>query len=229
MITPTAAARAARPSAVPAGIYFGAVLRAETAPITVGEGANIQDNCVVHADPGFPAVIGRDCTVGHAAILHGCTIGDNTLVGMGAIVLNGAVVGRDCIIAAGALVTQGAVIPDGSMVMGAPARVRRPLTPEEIAQVEIATDTPESLQRETADGLTLEGMLGTDAPEEGMVERIALRESIDQLPEKERMTILLRYFKGLTQEQTARIVGVSQVQISRLERRAVELLRQKLE
>ena len=106
-----------------AGIYFGAVLRAETAPITVGEGANIQDNCVVHADPGFPAVIGRDCTVG-----------DNTLVGMGAIVLNGAVVGRDCIIAAGALVTQGAVIPDGSMVMGAPARVRRPLTPEEIAQ-----------------------------------------------------------------------------------------------
>ena len=84
------------------------------------------------------------------------------------------------------------------------------LTPEEIAQVEIATDTPESLQRETADGLTLEGMLGTDAPEEGMVERIALRESIDQLPEKERMTILLRYFKGLTQEQTARILGVSQ-------------------
>ena len=76
------------------------------------------------------------------------------------------------------------------------------LTPEEIAQVEIATDTPESLQRETADGLTLEGMLGTEAPEEGMVERIALRESIDQLPEKERMAILLRYFKGLTQEQT---------------------------
>ena len=209
-----------------AGIYFGAVLRAETAPITVGEGANIQDNCVVHADPGFPAVIGRDCTVGHAAILHGCTIGDNTLVGMGAIVLNGAAVGRDCIIAAGALVTQGAVIPDGSMVMGAPARVRRPLTPEEIAQVEIATDTPESLQRETADGLTLEGMLGTDAPEEGMVERIALRESIDQLPEKERMTILLRYFKGLTQEQTARILGVSQVQVSRLERRGLKRLRE---
>ena len=77
--------------------------------------------------------MGRDCTVGHAAILHGCTIGDNTLVGMGAIVLNGAVVGRDCIIAAGALVTQGAVIPDGSMVMGAPGKVRRPLTPEEIA------------------------------------------------------------------------------------------------
>ena len=105
-----------------AGIYFGAVLRAETDPITIGPGTNIQDNCVLHADPGFPT-----------AILHGCTIGDNTLVGMGAIVLNGAVVGRDCIIAAGALVTQGAVIPDGSMVMGAPGKVRRPLTPEEIA------------------------------------------------------------------------------------------------
>ena len=102
----------------------------------------------------------------------------------------------------------------------------RGLTPEEIAQVEIATDTPESLQRETADGLTLEGMLGTDAPEEGMVERIALRESIDQLPEKERMTILLRYFKGLTQEQTARILGVSQVQVSRLERRGLKRLRE---
>ena len=102
------------------------------------------------------------------------------------------------------------------------------LTPEEIAQVEIATDTPESLQRETADGLTLEGMLGTEAPEEGMVERIALRESIDQLPEKERMTILLRYFKGLTQEQTARILGVSQVQVSRLERRGLKRLRDAL-
>ena len=116
-----------------AGIYFGAVLRAETDPITIGPGSNIQDNCVLHADPGFPTSVGRDCTVGHAAILHGCTIGDNTLVGMGAIVLNGAVVGRDCIIAAGALVTQGAVIPDGCMVMGAPGKVRRPLTPEEVA------------------------------------------------------------------------------------------------
>ena len=100
------------------------------------------------------------------------------------------------------------------------------MTAEDIAQVELATDAPESLQRETADGLTLEGMLGTDAPEEGMVERIALRESIDQLPEKERMTILLRYFKGLTQEQTARILGVSQVQVSRLERRGLKRLRE---
>lgn len=87
------------------------------------------------------------------------------------------------------------------------------LTPEEIAQIDLATDAPESLQQETIDGLTLEGVLGTEAPEEALVERIALREAIDQLPEKERMTILLRYFKGLTQERTARVLGVSQVQV----------------
>ena len=100
------------------------------------------------------------------------------------------------------------------------------LTPEEIAQTDLATDAPESLQQETADGLTLEGVLGTEAPEEGLVERIALREAIDQLPEKERMTVLLRYFKGLTQEQTARILRVSQVQVSRLERRGLKRLRE---
>ena len=103
------------------------------------------------------------------------------------------------------------------------------LSVEEIARVELATDSPESLQRETAEGLTLEGMLGTDAPEEGLVERIALREAIDHLPEKERMTILLRYFKGLTQERTARVLGVSQVQISRLERRGLARLRESFE
>ncbi|MDD3347559.1 sigma-70 family RNA polymerase sigma factor [Oscillibacter sp.] len=100
------------------------------------------------------------------------------------------------------------------------------LTPEEIAQTDLATDAPESLQQETADGLTLEGMLGTEAPEEGLVERIALREAIDRLPEKERATILLRYFKGLTQEQTSRILKVSQVQVSRLERRGLQRLRE---
>lgn len=100
------------------------------------------------------------------------------------------------------------------------------LTVEEIAQAELATGEPESLQQENGDGLTLEGMLGTDAPEERMVEHLALREAIDRLPEKERMTILLRYFKGLTQEQTARILQVSQVQISRLERRGLQHLRE---
>ena len=103
------------------------------------------------------------------------------------------------------------------------------LTVEEIAQTDLATGPPESLQQETAEGMTLEGSLGTEAPEEGLVERIALREAIDRLPEKERMTILLRYFKGLTQEQTARVVGVSQVQISRLERRGLKRLRESFE
>ena len=103
------------------------------------------------------------------------------------------------------------------------------LKPEDIAQIELATDTPDSLQQEMADGLTLESTLGTEAPEEGLVERIALREAIDQLPEKERMTILLRYFKSLTQEQTARILKVSQVQVSRLERQGLERLRASFE
>ena len=102
------------------------------------------------------------------------------------------------------------------------------LRPEEIAQCELAVAEPESLQRETGDGLTLEGMLGSESPEESMVEKIALREAIDALPERERMTILLRFFKGLTQEQAARLLGVSQVQVSRLERRALERQRASL-
>ena len=102
------------------------------------------------------------------------------------------------------------------------------LRPEEIAQCELAVAEPESLQRETGDGLTLEGMLGSESPEESMVEKIALREALDALPERERMTILLRFFKGLTQEQAARLLGVSQVQVSRLERRALERLRASL-
>ena len=103
------------------------------------------------------------------------------------------------------------------------------LAAEEIAQIEQATDTPESLQLETSDGLTLEGILGTDAPEDRMVEQIALREAIDHLPEKERLAILLRYFKGLTQAQTAKIMKVSQVQVSRLERRGLSKLRESFE
>ena len=99
------------------------------------------------------------------------------------------------------------------------------MTPEEIAQVEIATDAPESLQAENEEGLSLEGVLGTEAPEEALVERIALREAIDRLPEKEKMTILLRYYRGFTQAQTARVLRVSQVQISRLERKGLLRLR----
>ena len=113
-------------------VFFGAVIRSEFVTITVEADTNIQDNCVLHADPGLPMTIGRGCTVGHGAILHSCTIGDNTLVGMGAIVLNGAVIGENCIIAAGALIPQGAVIPAGSLVMGSPGKVRREVTAAEM-------------------------------------------------------------------------------------------------
>lgn len=103
------------------------------------------------------------------------------------------------------------------------------MTAEEIAEIDLALAAPESLQQENGDGLTLESVLGTDAPEESMVEKIALREAVDSLPEREKWTILLRFFKGMTQAQTARIIGVSQVQISRLERRSLEKLRRQLE
>lgn len=114
-------------------IFFGAVVRSELVPITIGEDTNIQDNCILHTDAGFPLTVGSGCTIGHGAILHGCTVADNTLIGMGTTVLNGAVIGRDCIVGAGSLVPQGMVIPDGSMAFGSPAKIRRPLTEEEIA------------------------------------------------------------------------------------------------
>ena len=110
-----------------ASVWFGAVIRGDTESITVGEGSNIQENVVLHTDYGYPLTIGAGCTIGHKAMLHGCSIGDNSLIGMGAAVLNGAVIGRDCLIGAGALVTEGKVIPDGSLVMGAPGRVVRQL------------------------------------------------------------------------------------------------------
>lgn len=109
------------------GIWFGAVLRGDNEPITVGARTNIQEHAMIHADPGFPATIGADVTVGHRAIVHGCTIGDGSLIGMGAIILNGARIGRGCLIGAGALVTEGKEIPDGSLVVGSPAKVVRTL------------------------------------------------------------------------------------------------------
>lgn len=113
-------------------VFYNAVLRGDRAPISIGEGTNIQDNCVVHVEYDLPVTVGKNVTVGHGAILHGCTVGDETLIGMGAIVLNGAQIGKSCLIGAGALVTQDAVIPDGCMAVGSPARVKRPLTPEEM-------------------------------------------------------------------------------------------------
>jgi carbonic anhydrase/acetyltransferase-like protein (isoleucine patch superfamily) len=113
------------------GIWFGAVLRGDRDRIEIGTGSNVQDNAVVHTSAGFPTRIGREVSVGHGAILHGCTIGDRVLVGMGAIVMNGAVVGEDSIIAAGAVITEGTVIPAGSVVMGVPARVVKQATPDQ--------------------------------------------------------------------------------------------------
>ncbi|MGI1661873.1 gamma carbonic anhydrase family protein [Palleronia sp. KMU-117] len=108
-------------------VWFAATLRGDNEPITVGEGTNLQENTVCHTDMGFPLTIGRNCTIGHKAMLHGCTIGDETLIGMGATILNGAKIGRNCLIGAGALVTEGKEIPDFSLVMGAPGRVVRTL------------------------------------------------------------------------------------------------------
>lgn len=110
-----------------ASVWFGSTLRGDNERITVGTGSNIQENCVLHTDIGFPLVIGAGCTIGHKAILHGCTIGENTLIGMGATVLNGAKIGSNCLIGAGALITEGKVIPDGSLVMGAPGKIVRSL------------------------------------------------------------------------------------------------------
>lgn len=108
-------------------VWFGCTLRGDNARITVGAGSNVQENCVLHTDIGFPLTIGAGCTIGHKAMLHGCTIGANSLIGMGATVLNGAVIGQNCLIGAGALITEGKVIPDGSLVMGAPGKVVRML------------------------------------------------------------------------------------------------------
>ena len=115
-----------------ASVWFGVVIRGDTSTITVGKGSNIQDNSVLHADIGMPLVIGEGVTVGHQVMLHGCTIGNNSLIGIGAIVLNGAKIGNNCLVGAGALVTEGKEFPDGSMIIGSPAKATRMLSPEQI-------------------------------------------------------------------------------------------------
>ncbi len=114
-----------------ASVWYNAVLRADSDAITVGAGSNLQDNVVVHVDAGHPVHIGRDVSVGHNAVVHGCTIGDGSLVGMGSVVLSGAVIGEGSLVAAGAVVLEGTVVPPGSLVAGVPARVRRELTEDE--------------------------------------------------------------------------------------------------
>ena len=110
-----------------ASVWFGAVARGDNEEIRIGAGTNVQENCVLHTDMGYPLKIGANCTIGHKAMLHGCTIGDGTLIGMGATVLNGARIGKGCLIGACALITEGKEIPDGSLVMGAPGKVVRQL------------------------------------------------------------------------------------------------------
>jgi carbonic anhydrase/acetyltransferase-like protein (isoleucine patch superfamily) len=121
-----------------ASVWFNAVLRGDNELISLGEGSNIQDGCVLHTDMGSPLTIGRNCTIGHKAMLHGCTVGDNSLVGIGAVILNGAVIGRNCLIGAHALIPERKVIPDNSLVMGTPGKVVRTLDAEGIVQLTAA-------------------------------------------------------------------------------------------
>ncbi len=117
------------------GIWFGTVIRGDNEPIEIGEGTNIQEGCMLHTDPGAPMTIGAGCTVGHHAILHGCTIGENSLVGMGATVLNGARIGANCLVGAGALVTEGKEFPDNSLIVGAPAKAIRTLDEDAVQRL----------------------------------------------------------------------------------------------
>jgi carbonic anhydrase/acetyltransferase-like protein (isoleucine patch superfamily) len=121
-----------------ASIWYGAVLRGDNDPILIGENSNIQDLSVLHTDIGAPLTIGRDVTVGHKVMLHGCTIGDETLIGIGSTILNRAVIGRHCIIGAHTLIPEGKVIPDNSLVMGAPGKVVKELSPQQVAMIKMS-------------------------------------------------------------------------------------------
>lgn len=123
-----------------AGIWFGVVARGDIERITIGARSNVQENTVLHTDKGYPLTIGENCTIGHAAIVHGCTIGDNTLIGMGATVLNGARIGKNCLIGANALITENKVIPDNSLVMGAPGKVIREIDAEGVEALAASAD-----------------------------------------------------------------------------------------
>ena len=123
-----------------ASIWFNAILRADNEPITIGEGSNVQDGAIIHTDPGYACNIGKKVTVGHMAMLHGCSIGDGSLIGIGSVVLNGAKIGRNCIIGSKALVTEGMEVPDGSMVLGIPGKIKKTLTEEEQSVVPLGAD-----------------------------------------------------------------------------------------
>ncbi|MEQ8483349.1 MAG: gamma carbonic anhydrase family protein [Pseudomonadales bacterium] len=137
-----------------ASVWFNAVLRGDAELITVGENSNVQDGAVLHTDPGCPLVIGRNVTIGHKVMLHGCEIGDNSLIGINAVVLNRAKIGRNCLIGANALITEGKEIPDNSMVLGSPAKVVRQLTEQEVAGLALSARHYVENARRFRDGLT---------------------------------------------------------------------------
>ena len=138
-----------------ANIWFGAVLRGDNEEIVIGEGSNVQDLSMMHTDMGFPLTVGRNCTIGHKAIIHGCTIGDGSLIGMGATVMNGAVIGKNCLVGAGALIAEGKQIPDGSLVLGAPGKVMRALDEKAQQQISYAANHYVENSRRYRNGLKL--------------------------------------------------------------------------
>lgn len=135
------------------GVWFGVVARGDEEPITIGDRTNIQENAVLHTDAGFPLVIGDDVTIGHSATVHGCTIGDNTLIGMGATILTGACIGKNSIVGANALVTENKTFPDGSLIVGAPAKALRALDEATIAKLKHHADAYADNARRFAKGL----------------------------------------------------------------------------
>ncbi|WP_104168482.1 gamma carbonic anhydrase family protein [Arthrobacter sp. SX1312] len=137
-----------------ASVFYGASVRADTAAISIGEGSNLQDNVVVHADPGYPATIGARVSVGHSAVVHGCTIEDDCLIGMSATVMNGAVIGAGSLVAAGAVVLEGTVVPPRSLVAGVPAKVRRELDDDEVGAVRANADRYKTLAQEHRQAFT---------------------------------------------------------------------------
>ncbi|MCR9125862.1 MAG: gamma carbonic anhydrase family protein [Rhodobacteraceae bacterium] len=140
-----------------ASVWFGTTIRADHEEIRIGAGSNVQENCVMHIDAGYPLTIGRNCTIGHKVMLHGCTIGDTTLIGMGATVLNGARIGRNCLIGAGALITENKVIPDGSLVMGVPGKVVRALDDKALAMLESSAQHYQQNMRRFRDNMKVVG------------------------------------------------------------------------
>lgn len=122
-------------------IWFGCIVRGDNDTITIGENSQLQDGCVVHVDPGFPVIVGKNVSVGHMAMLHGCTVGDGTLIGIKAVILNGAKIGKNCLIGANSLIAEGKEIPDESLVIGSPGKVVRQLSPEEIKRINSASDS----------------------------------------------------------------------------------------